>query len=528
MREQKLEEREKLQTERALLLSEQSVNLDDKEQELNRKQAELEALSKTLHDRTVDFSFREIELDELRASLNKDSALLVAQSKELADNREQFANYKNEVEKRSKDAERLANEAMEKFKAAEERELLTAKREKELTERENEIQANISQLEIQKAELLVREKKTQEDIDATNLKIAAIEKQKEDLETAQKIFAREKQKLETDKVDLDNLRAETDKILAEAKATKAEADEKVRQADEIIKLNEIQKVTIAKLETELESKTKELDALYVPEGLGELYAELLSDVPSNASITKTDSGIINWSNGSIRAKGIGVSPESSNEAHAKALARRAAVVDLQRNLLETVQGVQIDSNTKVENLMLRSDVVTTAVQGTIKGVEIVSENWDEKNKTYIVAGQIRQDKMSTTMSEIRKLMKFSKVPKEPKKKTGDYTGLILDVRHLTVEQQKFFHIVDEKGSLVYGAEYANKATQDKEGLCVYFNKIVLTADEKAKVGNNPLVIKAQRFASNGTDIVIPTSEADKIRTNKIDFRKDCKVIIVRS
>ncbi len=97
---------------------------------------------------------------------------------------------------------------------------------------------------------------------------------------------------------------------------------------------------------------------------------------------------------------------------------------------------------------------------------------------------------------------------------------------MQVEHQKFFHVVDEKGQLVYGTEYADNKKQDTNGLCVYFNKLVTASEEQNKVGNNPLVIKAQRFASNGTDIVIPTSEADKIRSNKIDFRKDCKVIVV--
>ena len=133
------------------------------------------------------------------------------------------------------------------------------------------------------------------------------------------------------------------------------------------------------------------------------------------------------------------------------------------------------------------------------------------------------------MSEVAKHVASKTTPREPKKKTGgNYTGLILDVRHLTVEQQKFFHIVDEKGAVVYGIEYTDKNKQAKEGLCVYYERIVLTADEKARVGDNPLVIRAQRFSANGEDIVIPTSEAEKIRTNKIDFRKDCKVIVVRS
>ncbi|MBQ3376701.1 MAG: hypothetical protein IJG62_00360, partial [Synergistaceae bacterium] len=66
------------------------------------------------------------------------------------------------------------------------------------------------------------------------------------------------------------------------------------------------------------------------------------------------------------------------------------------------------------------------------------------------------------------------------------------------------------------------------GLYVYYDRMVTAKDEKSKVGSNPLVIKAQRIASNGSDIVILTEEADKIRANKINFRKDCRVIIVNS
>ena len=528
MREEKLNEREKLQTERALLLADQAINLDDKEQELNRRSAELEEMSKLLQSRNVDFSVREIELEEFKASLNKDSALLAAQNQELARNQEQFASYKAEVEQKALEAERKANEAVEKFKAAEASEMRTAQREKEIADREDEIKANLSQLEIKKADLLALEKKTNEDVQSANEKMALIEKQKEDLEAAQKILAEERSKLAENKNDLDALKADADKIVSEANALKAEADEKIRKADEILKLNDEQKTVIAKLEAELNEKNKTLEAIFMPGTFGDLFAELISDASVNSSITVMDSGVMNWSDGSIRAKGLGIAPESGNEAQGKALARRAAIVDLQRNLLETIQGVQIDSKTKMVNFMAE-DEVNSAVQGTIKGVEVISENWDEKTKTYTVAGQVRQEKLSGAMSAIRKRVNLAKkLPKEPKKKTGKYTGLIIDVRHLPVEQQKIVRVVDEKGVIVYGPEYADKNVQDKNGLCAYFDKIVLAKDEEAKVGNNPLVIKAQRFASNGNDIVIPTSEANKIRSNSPDFRKDCKVIFVKS
>ena len=55
------------------------------------------------------------------------------------------------------------------------------------------------------------------------------------------------------------------------------------------------------------------------------------------------------------------------------LARRAAVVDAQRNLLESVKGVAVDSETTVENFMLKSDIIHTKVNGIITGARVVSE-----------------------------------------------------------------------------------------------------------------------------------------------------------
>ena len=527
MREEKLNQREKMLTQRAVLISEQSVNLDDREQALNRRGAELEELSKVINSRNVEFSVREIELDELKASLKKDTVLLASQTKEFNKDREAFAVYKAEVENKAKEADTMARNAADKLKAAEERNLQAAKLEKSLVEREEKFTARLNEIEIANADLLLLDKKTQEDMKEADEKIAMLDKQKNDIEAARSALDKQRAELEAKKTDLEALKEETDRIMSEAKVLKAEADEKTRKADEIIRLNEEQKEIIAKLAADLAEKENEIKALFIPKEHGALFAELNSDIPANSSVTATDKGVINWSDGSIRAKGMGVAPAYGNEAQGMALARWAAIVDLQRNLLETIQGVQIDSQTKVEDFMAK-DTVNSAVKGTVNGVEVIDESWDSKLRVYTVFGQVRQEKLSGAMSLIRESMRPEKLPKEPGKKTGKYTGLILDARHLSLTQQKFFRIVDEKGVLVYGASCADKNVQDKQGLCTYFDNIVLKADEHDKVGDNPLVIKAQRFASNGTDIVIPTPEAEKIRSNSINFRKDCRVIIVRS
>ncbi|RMH18844.1 MAG: hypothetical protein D6698_06495, partial [Gammaproteobacteria bacterium] len=60
-------------------------------------------------------------------------------------------------------------------------------------------------------------------------------------------------------------------------------------------------------------------------------------------------GGVNWSTGKVFAEGVGVPPEwAKYEAQRHALACRAAIVDAQRNLLESTQGVRIQSSTIIK------------------------------------------------------------------------------------------------------------------------------------------------------------------------------------
>lgn len=534
MREEKLDQREKMLTERALILSGESVSLDDKEQELSRRAAELGEMSKVLQEKNIDFSVREVELDELKASLSKNSALLASQNEELVRGREQLAAYKSDVEKRAHEAELIAKEADEKLKLAEKRGAFIAQREREITVREEKVKQDIICIEIAKADLLLLNE-TSRDVAA---KIAELDTQVKNLEAAKGIYEKQKmqleedkQKFEMDKSAMYTLKAERDKAISKAQDLRAETEKLTRRIDEFIAMSAGQEKTINRLSADLAEKTNELLALTTQksEPKHEEMSMLFVGIKGNTAVTQgnTVGGIMNWSDGSVRALGHGAPPDNFEGSRGKILARRAAVLDLQRNLLETIKGVQIDSQTKMSALMLSYDIVSSKVIGTISGVEVIDEKWDEKERLYTVAGQVRKEDLSGAMREVVNYVRTLRKPKEPKK-TGNYTGLILDVRHLEIEPQKFFHILDEQGRAVYGIEYADKNTQLKEGLCVYFRKIVLNADEKEKVGDKPLVIKAQRIASNKKDIVIPNSEAEKIRKNKIDFRKYCKVIVVVS
>ena len=509
------------------MLSDKEINLEDKEAQLTKKNAELEEFAKRLNEEKIEFSVREAELEDTKAKLNRDSEFLAAQNKEFLNDKKEFEDYRASVQRQSEEARRIMNDADEKLKLAQSLEDKNTKRERELSEREKIIADELSRINIDKAEILTAKKDTQEKAEAAEKKLAELNSRENDLKTARSIFDDEKKKIAEDTLKLKEDRKEAERIIAEVKTLMAEAERKTKIADAISEKNQELETTIAKLTSELKLKQDELDNMYKVKP-GALKAELPSDIPANASLTLTDNGIINWSDGSIRAKGMGIVPPDKTEAQGKALARRAAIADLQRNLLETVQGVQLDSSTKIVDYITVSDTIRTAVSGTIRGVEVVEENFD--GETYTIAGQIRQEILAKPISEISKKLKVStRRPKEPKQKTGKFTGLIIDATALAgLQQQKLLRIVDEKGEAVYGSEFADKNIQAKNGLCAYFDNMVFTSDENSRVGKNPLVIKAQRLSNDNAHIVIPNWAANEIRKNAIDFRKECRVIIVKS
>jgi len=85
-------------------------------------------------------------------------------------------------------------------------------------------------------------------------------------------------------------------------------------------------------------------------------------------------GFIDWENAKAVASGTGAPPpQAANLAQARAAARRAALLDARRNLLEVVGQVRIDSQTVVRNLLVENDQVTSRIQGVLERSEIMAE-----------------------------------------------------------------------------------------------------------------------------------------------------------
>ena len=68
---------------------------------------------------------------------------------------------------------------------------------------------------------------------------------------------------------------------------------------------------------------------------------------------------------------------------ALAMAREAAILDAQRQILEYLKGVKIAGETTVSDLMLTDEKVRTVVEGIVKCAQVIEENVDKDMEAYI-------------------------------------------------------------------------------------------------------------------------------------------------
>jgi hypothetical protein len=82
-------------------------------------------------------------------------------------------------------------------------------------------------------------------------------------------------------------------------------------------------------------------------------------------------GFIDWLTQKVYAKGVGFLPENkTNTIQAKTMARRAALVVAQRNLLGVINGVHIDSQTLVKNRIAADDTIVAKIKGIVQFCQV--------------------------------------------------------------------------------------------------------------------------------------------------------------
>lgn len=226
----------------------------------------------------------------------------------------------------------------------------------------------------------------------------------------------------------------------------------------------------------------------------------------------------------ITADGYGRYPAGMPASIAKIQARRAAVVDAQRNLLESIKGVAIDSETTVENFMLKNDVIHSKVSGIIKGAQVISEEALPDGYKVTVAIPVYGVDSVSDVAITAVVGDKAPVPvpqPSPNYKpsvaiSGGYSGLVINAKGKELVRTFCPAIYDTTGRAIYGVYNVDKKYAIDYGVVGYAKGPEGWGKVKAgtsRAGTNPLVINAvsvRERTVNKCDVVVSVEDADRI------------------
>ena len=250
------------------------------------------------------------------------------------------------------------------------------------------------------------------------------------------------------------------------------------------------------------------------------------------------SGNINWSKGLVVAKGIGAPPQQYyGKPQARPTALRAARLDAMRNILEVIQGVRIDSTTTVKNFATESDIITSKVEGMVRGAKVVKQEYMSDGTVEVTIemslyGGFSQLILPAEIKQVETVKAMTPEPKQeaatPRVSSGVYTGLVVDARGLNARPAMAPKIMDETGQEVYGSAYVSREFAVQQGMSGYARDFD-AACRNPRVTDNPLLVKGLKTdGSGGSDVIISNADAAKIRSasENLSFMKKCRVMIV--
>ncbi|MBR6711433.1 MAG: LPP20 family lipoprotein [Selenomonadaceae bacterium] len=266
------------------------------------------------------------------------------------------------------------------------------------------------------------------------------------------------------------------------------------------------------------------------------------------AISATVDAAPNWNTGTIQVTGMGVSNPAlaRTSAHASMMARRAAVADAYRQLAEAVQGVQVDAETTVEQMMLTSDIVKTRVSAVIRGARIVDEG-ELAGGGYSVTMEIPlfggAGGLAETVIERPTYVEPIPMPapdyrppvdytpptipdyQPPTRSSGNYTGLVVDCRGLgTLNPVMSPVIKDESGAKIYGHKNLDYDRIIREGMATYAQDM----SQASRAGSNPLIVRAVRLDDLNANPVLSMEDSNMVlyENKSSHFLEDIAVVFL--
>lgn len=225
-------------------------------------------------------------------------------------------------------------------------------------------------------------------------------------------------------------------------------------------------------------------------------------------------------------------------------AKRAAVVTAQRAVAEYLNGFALVGDTLVKDGVLESDLIRSAVTGTVKGVQIVVQEFSKEKETAVAVVKVGLHGPKGFASGM-----YDKIFKDPELKESltevdgkparkykakverlaeSYDGLIIDATEQNFRPALINRIFSSKNELLYDPSKVSQKVLVEQGCGEYTNSV-----EKAKAAleargiKNPLIVKASGTVG-AADLQVSDEDAVTIfsANQKGNFLAGAKVAFV--
>lgn len=245
-------------------------------------------------------------------------------------------------------------------------------------------------------------------------------------------------------------------------------------------------------------------------------------------------GTVDWVARTVKVKGIGA-PNPNMGANARPAAIRAAKQVALRDALELIKGIPLNSQTTIANSMVESDVISSSINGFVKGFQF------EENPHYMSDGTVEIevtlpiDGVSGLGSQLfgGSVNMVGEQPSAAFTASGapakGYTGLIVDATGLGIKPCLMPKLLDEGNKEIYGTAHISREFAVKYGMCGYAKTLAAAQKQADRIGASPLMVKGLKASgANKADIIIAKKDADALNSAaaNMKFLSECRVIVI--
>jgi len=204
----------------------------------------------------------------------------------------------------------------------------------------------------------------------------------------------------------------------------------------------------------------------------------------------------------------------------------AAKLDAQRQLLEQLGNIKIDSSTTVKDGMLENDTIRTTIKGLLKNAKVIQSKYDPVKKYAVVKMAINYNQVAANIIKHKKFKNIY-VPHKEYKNVKQCDGLIIDVRNHAFEPAIINKIM-YAGNIIYDPSKVPQSVIVQRGLAAYtvtVNKAKAILDSYGS--RTPCIVKPKKIIKN-TDVELNKKDAQMISAanEKNAFLEKARIVFV--